>query len=89
MSADLIFLLFVSVGGAGFFLWAKFIYEPKQRKEIQHMNRLFECSMTKLLLKGEATDSQKMILGEIVQRRPTIEGWPEWQEVWGGKPPIR
>ena len=85
---DLYILLGAVVLVGIFFLWAKLVYEPKQRKQMLHMDRLFECSMAKILLKDSATDSQRMILSQIVERRPTIQRWPEWQEVWDGKPPV-
>jgi len=71
-----------------FFLWVKFYYEPRQRKLEQHHKQLFEASVAQMLLKNSARDSQKMVLTEIVQHRPTIESWPEWTEVWDGKPPV-
>ena len=91
MNADfavLVVLVVVSIGVSAFALWAKFVYEPRQRENNRHMSRLFECSMAKILLNDEPSDTQRWILREINKRRPGIETWDEWSTVWGGQPPV-
>ena len=80
-----------TVAAAGvFFVWERFVYDPRRKAKEGADTRLFECVMARKLVEASVTKhGREEILSAILTRRPAMPSWPEWSQVWGNDDPLR